>query len=74
MYLESLNAAFVIDTFLLLLTGIGPKIALVPFLDTARQMPRACQHGEPRLNAAQEAGRPDRGLTCAPQAGGTSGR
>ena len=32
MYLESLNAAFVIDTFLLLPTGIGPKIALVPSL------------------------------------------
>src|SRR5215471_19388286 len=30
--LESLDAAFVIDTFLLLLIGIGPKIALVPFL------------------------------------------
>ena len=29
--LESLDAAFVIDTFLLLLIGIGPKIALVPF-------------------------------------------
>src|SRR5262249_42580434 len=28
----SLDAAFVIDTFLLLLIGIGPKIALVPFL------------------------------------------
>jgi hypothetical protein len=26
--LESLDAAFVIDTFLLLLIGIGPKIAL----------------------------------------------
>ena len=31
--LESLDAAFVIDTFLLLLIGIGPKIALVPFLE-----------------------------------------
>jgi small neutral amino acid transporter SnatA (MarC family) len=37
--LESLNAAFVIDTFLLLLIGIGPKIALVPFLETTSQMP-----------------------------------
>ena len=45
MYLESLDAAFAIDTFLLLLTGIGPKIALVPFLETTRQMPQACQHG-----------------------------
>jgi hypothetical protein len=33
MKLESLNATFVIDTFLLLLIGIGPKIALVPFLE-----------------------------------------
>jgi multiple antibiotic resistance protein len=41
MELESLDAAFVIDTFLLLLIGIGPKIALVPFLDTTRKMPKA---------------------------------
>ena len=41
MELESLNAAFVIDTFLLLLIGIGPKIALVPFLETTKQMPEA---------------------------------
>jgi multiple antibiotic resistance protein len=39
MDLESLNATFVIDTFLLLLIGIGPKIALVPFLETTSQMP-----------------------------------
>ena len=39
--LESLNAEFVIDTFLLLLIGIGPKIALVPFLETTSQMPEA---------------------------------
>jgi small neutral amino acid transporter SnatA (MarC family) len=39
--LESLDAAFVIDTFLLLLIGIGPKIALVPFLETTGQMPEA---------------------------------
>jgi hypothetical protein len=37
--LESLDAAFVIDTFLLLLIGIGPKIALVPFLER----PRTCR-------------------------------
>jgi small neutral amino acid transporter SnatA (MarC family) len=36
--LESLDAAFVIDTFLLLLIGIGPKIALVPFLDMTTDM------------------------------------
>ncbi|MGH3165606.1 MAG: MarC family protein [Trebonia sp.] len=41
MDLESLDATFVIDTFLLLLIGIGPKIALVPFLETTRQMPEA---------------------------------
>jgi small neutral amino acid transporter SnatA (MarC family) len=39
--LESLDAAFVIDTFLLLLIGIGPKIALVPFLDATAEMPDA---------------------------------
>jgi small neutral amino acid transporter SnatA (MarC family) len=39
--LESLDAAFVIDTFLLLLIGIGPKIALVPFLDATGDMPEA---------------------------------
>ena len=41
MELESLNATFVIDTFLLLLIGIGPKIALVPFLEMTKQMPEA---------------------------------
>jgi small neutral amino acid transporter SnatA (MarC family) len=41
MDLESLNAAFVIDTFLLLLIGVGPKIALVPFLEATREMPPA---------------------------------
>src|SRR5262245_38763268 len=39
--LESLDAAFVIDTFLLLLIGIGPKIALVPFVETTSDMPEA---------------------------------
>src|ERR1700759_982820 len=43
MELESLNVTFVIDTFLLLLIGIGPKIALVPFLEATRQMPQATQ-------------------------------
>lgn len=38
-YLEPLDAAFVIDTFLLLLIGIGPKIALVPFLSVTADMP-----------------------------------
>ena len=41
MDLESLNATFVIDTFLLLLIGIGPKIALVPFLEATKEMPEA---------------------------------
>jgi multiple antibiotic resistance protein len=39
--LESLDAAFIIDTFLLLLIGIGPKIALVPFLEATADMPDA---------------------------------
>jgi len=39
--LESLNAAFVIDIFLLLLIGVGPKIALVPFLDVTTDMTEA---------------------------------
>jgi small neutral amino acid transporter SnatA (MarC family) len=39
--LETLDAAFVIDTFLLLLIGVGPKIALVPFLEATGQMPEA---------------------------------
>ena len=43
MELESLNAAFVIDIFLLLLIGVGPKIALVPFLEATREMPEATQ-------------------------------
>ncbi len=39
--LESLDAAFVIDTFLLLLIGVGPKIALVPFLESTNDMSEA---------------------------------
>jgi multiple antibiotic resistance protein len=41
MELESLNAAWVIDIFLLLLIGVGPKIALVPFLEMTADMPEA---------------------------------
>jgi multiple antibiotic resistance protein len=37
----SINATVVIDTFLLLLIGIGPKIALVPFLDVTDGMDKA---------------------------------
>ena len=39
MELESLNVTFVIDTFLFLLIGVGPKIALVPFLEMTAEMP-----------------------------------
>jgi len=41
MEFESVDAAAVIDIFLLLLIGIGPKIALVPFLDVTSGMPEA---------------------------------
>jgi small neutral amino acid transporter SnatA (MarC family) len=41
MEFESVNAAAVIDIFLLLLIGVGPKIALVPFLDLTADMPAA---------------------------------
>ena len=37
----SIDIYLVIDTFLLLLIGIGPKIALVPFLETTASMDRA---------------------------------
>jgi small neutral amino acid transporter SnatA (MarC family) len=35
---NSLDAAVIFDTFLLLLIGIGPKIALVPYLQITAQM------------------------------------
>jgi small neutral amino acid transporter SnatA (MarC family) len=38
---KSVDAAAVIDIFLLLLIGIGPKIALVPFLEATADMPSA---------------------------------
>ena len=38
---ESINAAVVIDCFLLLLIGVGPKIALVPFLELTGDMDQA---------------------------------
>jgi len=38
---ESVDAAVVIDIFLLLFIGIGPKIALVPFLELTADMPKA---------------------------------
>ena len=37
----SITAAGAIDTFLLLLIGIGPKLALVPFLETTASLDRA---------------------------------
>ena len=51
MYLEELDAAFVIDTFLLLLTGIGPKIALVPFLGVTQHPVPAAAAGQQRSRA-----------------------
>jgi small neutral amino acid transporter SnatA (MarC family) len=41
MKFESVDAAWAIDIFLLLLIGIGPKIALVPFLDATSGLPAA---------------------------------
>jgi small neutral amino acid transporter SnatA (MarC family) len=41
MEFKSVDAASVIDIFLLLLIGVGPKIALVPFLDLTADMPPA---------------------------------
>jgi small neutral amino acid transporter SnatA (MarC family) len=38
---ESITATTVFDTFLLLLIGIGPKLALVPFLHATAGMPLA---------------------------------
>ena len=37
----SIDFSLVIDTFLLLLIGIGPKIALVPFIEVTSEMDRA---------------------------------
>jgi hypothetical protein len=38
---RTIDLALVIDTFLLLLIGIGPKIALVPFVETTAAMDSA---------------------------------
>ena len=35
---QHVDVALVVDTFLLLLIGIGPKIALVPFLEATASM------------------------------------
>ena len=45
MELESLNLTLVIDTFLLLLIGVGPKIALVPFLEMTAGLPEEIKRG-----------------------------
>lgn len=44
MEFESVTAEWVIDIFLLLLIGIGPKIALVPFLEATADMPAATKN------------------------------
>ena len=41
MEFKSVDAAAFVDIFLLLLIGIGPKIALVPFLEATADMPAA---------------------------------
>jgi multiple antibiotic resistance protein len=41
MEFKSVDAASAIDIFLLLLIGVGPKIALVPFLEMTADMPAA---------------------------------
>ena len=41
----SIDFYLVIDTFLLLLIGIGPKIALVPFLEVTAEMGPATKAG-----------------------------
>jgi multiple antibiotic resistance protein len=41
MNFESITATNIFDTFLLLLIGIGPKLALVPFLQATAGMPQA---------------------------------
>ena len=41
MHFESVTAQTIFDTFLLLLFGIGPKLALVPFLHATAGMPLA---------------------------------
>ena len=41
----SITAAGVIDTFLVLLIGVGPKLALVPFLELTAPLDRTAQRG-----------------------------
>jgi len=38
---ESIDVAFVVDTFFLLLIGVGPKIALVPFVEMTASLDEA---------------------------------
>jgi hypothetical protein len=42
----SVDFQLVIDTFLLLLIGVGPKIALVPFLEVTSEMDPATKARE----------------------------
>ena len=55
----SIDIYLVIDTFLLLLIGIGPKIALVPFLEVTAAMD-GCNEGAHRPQDAHH-GRRDCG-------------
>ncbi len=56
----TLTAAGVIDTFLVLLIGIGPKLALVPFLEITapldapakQRVLRECSSLRPRLRCS----------------------
>lgn len=41
---QHVDVAFVVDTFLLFLIGIGPKIALVPYLEITADMDDATKH------------------------------
>ncbi len=41
----SITTAGAIDTFLVLLIGVGPKLALVPFLELTAPLDRTAQRG-----------------------------
>jgi hypothetical protein len=49
---ESITVAGTVDTFLALLIGIGPKLALVPFLGITASL----DPGDEAARAAQDAG------------------
>ncbi|MGO9872725.1 MAG: MarC family protein [Acidimicrobiia bacterium] len=48
MEFSSIDTAFVVDLFLLLLIGVGPKIALVPFVQLTSEMDDATKRGVAR--------------------------